>query len=179
MTRMAAGAWALAAIAATPVQASELALPVGIARPSEGWGDVYLAEIVLPRGYPHPTEYYCPPLDADTGQASEADSICIGGSIIYRDGRVRKLLAQDAKQPLAVGNIRVKDIGGHAVRWVGGGRFVALLERTGSGYFWVPYKVELKRGRACLSKAFIRNFAIRFARPPVSEDEQTECHGFE
>jgi hypothetical protein len=62
------------------------------------------------------------------------------------------------------------------VRSVGGGRFIAVLERTDSGYFWMPYQEKMSRGRACLNKDVIKAFAIRFPDPPARADERDECY---
>ncbi|WP_438731231.1 hypothetical protein ACR9YC_06050 [Parasphingorhabdus sp. DH2-15] len=136
-----------------------------IERPADkDWGDLYLVEIELPKARPHPSEYYCP-------SDMDENSICLGASIIYRQGKILRVLAATKESPSLRKKVRVKGIGGHAVRYGPAKYAVVLLERTDDGYYWMPIEATINRGKFCLSDQAIDYFNISLKlRPRASED---------
>ena len=128
---------------------------IDMARPA-GWGPVALAIVQLRTGKVVPDLYYCPPLE--DGQTEE-NMICLGASYLDHPGHVVRLLAQ-SPEFVATDRQIFRRIGGHAARRGPGGRVIALLENTDSGYVWMPWFGQIEHGTACLPTALIARFAL-------------------
>ncbi len=117
-------------------------------------GPVILALIDLERGYPN-GGWICPP-ESDDGE----ESICLGASIVMHSGRVgRRYGGSDNVDP-GWRAARFKAIGGHAVRWVEGGRWLAIIEQTDENYYYVQWKTAAVRNRFCLPQTVIDRYNI-------------------
>jgi hypothetical protein len=148
----------VALLLATVGEASALSSPEmpprSIVKPDAGWGALALVIVDLDSSRNLAPGYYCDPPEP----GEEDNSICLGASMFYQRGRIRRLIAAtpdfDNWRPS-----RFKTITGHAVRAAGGGRYLALLERTKT-HAWVPWRILLNKDRACLPLALAEKFKL-------------------
>jgi hypothetical protein len=144
--------------------------PLGkIAKPNEDWGNLYLVHIVLPAAKRHPSEYYCP-----MNENGEQE-ICLGATIVYRTGTIKKTIAAYTAEAIGRRSVRVKGLGPHAAKRVGGSEVVALLEKTDDGYWWMPMTWEIEDREFCLDDDFVERFTVKLQLDPVDSDKDESC----
>ncbi|MBN8843454.1 MAG: hypothetical protein J0H88_09420 [Sphingomonadales bacterium] len=116
-------------------------------------GPVVLALIDIDRGYPN-GEFYCPP---DTNWETD---ICLGADIVIHPGTIEKRFGWSDNVDRKWEANKFKQIGAHAVRWVEGGRWIAVIEQTDADYWYIQWKVPIEAGRFCLSDAMITHYRL-------------------
>ena len=131
--------------------------------PQGASGPVMLALIDIGRGYPN-GDWYCPP---DTN--GEAD-ICLGADIVIHRGVIERRYGWSDNLDPKWRASTFKQIGAHAVRWVEGGRWVAVIEQTDKDYWYVQWKAPIDRGRFCLPDAMIAHYKLQ-APPELRRSE--------
>lgn len=161
---------ALAVLIPAQVLAQEAsAPPFALQNPGKGSGPVVLAEIRLERGYPN-GESWCP---ADTNWETD---ICLGADLVIHKGRVVRKLGADAGADPVYERDRFKQIGGHAVRYVGGGRRVAFIEQTDKDYWFMQWSAPVEKGRFCLPADAIEHFGVESDLAFTAGENGARCY---
>lgn len=134
--------------------------------PEGSSGPVILALIETERGFPN-GDYYCPPdIDWET-------EICHSASIVIHPGEViRRYGASDNVDPKWRA-AKFKQIGAHAVRWVEGGRWLAVIEQTDEDYYYIQWKADASRSRFCLPQSVIDHYKVQ-AKPDFKLNDAGE-----
>ncbi|HMO74246.1 MAG TPA: hypothetical protein PKD48_02810 [Sphingopyxis sp.] len=122
--------------------------------PRSGSGPVILALIETERGYPN-GDWYCPP----EPEGAE-ETICLGAAIVMHPGRVAHRYGGSDNVDPDWRASRFKAIGRHAVRWMEGGRWLAVIEQTDQDYYYVQWKVDARGNRFCLPQSVIDHYGI-------------------
>lgn len=130
--------------------------------PQGSSGPVILALIETERGYPN-GDWYCEP-DPDP------ESICLGADIVIHPGAVVREYGRSANVDPRWRAAKFKQIGGHAVRWVEGGRWLAVIEQTDADYYYIQWKTDASSGRFCLPQTVIDHYRLE-ARPDFKLNE--------
>ena len=130
--------------------------------PEGSSGPVILALIETERGYPN-GDWYCEP-DPDP------ESICLGASIVIHPGSVVREYGGSANVDPVWRAAKFKQIGAHAVRWVEGGRWLAVIEQTDGDYYYIQWKTDASHGRFCLPQTVIDHYRLE-ARPDFKLNE--------
>lgn len=160
----------------TPVEVvtgKELILPVKRPQfrlaPIGSSGPVVLALIDIERGYPN-GDWYCPP---DTNWEEE---ICLGASIVVHPGTIVRRYGGSENVDPEWRAAKFKQIGGHAVRWVEGGYWLAIIEQTDEDYYYIQWKTDASQGRFCLPQAVIDHYRVE-AKPDFKlNDDGDRCY---
>jgi hypothetical protein len=126
--------------------------PYGLTAP-EGSGPVLLAIIERGRGYPN-GDSWCPP---DTNWETD---ICLGASIVIARGRIVRILGASENVDPKWRSRKFKAIGGHAIRYMEGGRALAVIEQTDQDYYYVQWTTETKNNRFCLPQSMIDHYKL-------------------
>ncbi len=122
-------------------------------KPQGSSGPVVLAVIDIDRGYPN-GESYCPPdMDWET-------EICLGADMVIHRGSIERRYGWSDNIDRKWQARKFKQIGAHAVRWVEGGRWVAVIEQTDADYWYIQWKLPIKAGRFCLTDAIIDHYRL-------------------
>lgn len=136
--------------------------------PSEDSGPVVLALIDLKRGYPN-GDAYCPPdIDWET-------EICLGASIVIHRGRIERRYGWSDNVDHKWRARKFKEIGGHAVRRVEGGRWVAVIEQTDRDHWYVQWKAPIEHRRFCLPEAMVAHYQLK-APPSIGSQDGASCY---
>lgn len=160
-------------MAITAEQIAELGKPAAappfmLAKHGKGSGPVVLAEIRTRRGYPN-GEWWCPP-DTDW----ETD-ICLGASIIIAPGKLIRRLGATPDADAIYERGKFKFIGGHAVRYVDGGHYVAAIEQTDEDYWYIQWQVPVEKGRFCISPDAIVHYGMTSELPATIDEDGGRC----
>lgn len=154
------------AVPASAIGSADLRKPEDGARftlePEGSSGPVILALIETERGYPN-GDWYCEP-DPDP------ESICLGASIVIHPGAVVREYGGSANVDPGWRAAKFKQIGAHAVRWVEGGRWLAVIEQTDADYYYIQWKTDAGNGRFCLPQMLIDHYRLQ-ARPDFKLNE--------
>ena len=109
--------------------------------------------------------YYCPP-------DPEGEFICLGASILIQKGSLLRLIGDSLSRSdprLATAGrrdadgqyIRFRMIGGHAMRRIPAGRYLAVIEPTDQGYVYVQWRQPYSGGRACFPADVMAHYGTR------------------
>jgi hypothetical protein len=156
-----------AIVAGTAVGAKPEPAPRFSMKPPANWGPLALAVIQLQGSDKRAPGYYCPPPEGP-------DDFCFGAAMFDQAGGIRRVLAASptfGRKKLGI----FRTIGGHAQISIRGGWYVALLERTDSGYTWVPWQAELDHGKACLPASLIKTFSITMPADAWAGENESWC----
>ena len=146
-----------------------LCLP-GVARADAQREQVYAAVITIePRDGESNGDYYCPPPESE-------DDICFGATLLIQRSQIERYIGSRPKsgdpwikaaQRFDVDGayFRLKLIGGHAMRRIPAGHYLAVLEPTDKDYIFVQWYERLDRRRTCFKKDLIEHYGARLTLP--------------
>lgn len=98
-------------------------------------------------------------------------TIDLGQTILQHRGRVVSILAG----PAMAERSRFRRTAGHAVKRSSGGRFVAILEPTASGYTFVQWSAPVVGGQACIPEFARAHYRVTFAVPRSADANGDIC----
>lgn len=147
--------------------------PFTISTPDNpGWGPLVLAVVDHDRATPS-GGYWCPQPGPDE---SEDDYICLGASLVEGPATIVRYLSPRPEGWRDPGpHLRVRFIGGHAVRYVDAGRQVAILEQTDQGYLWRSWSTSVDNGRACFPDTIVSSFRLTSRLRLQSRGQENNC----
>lgn len=143
--------------------------PFVLARHGDGSGPVVLAEVRTRRGYAN-GEWWCPP---DTNWETD---ICFGANIIFAPGKVQRRLGATPDADTGYARSKFKFIGGHAVRYVKGGHYVAAIEQTDEDYWYIQWQAPVEKGRFCISSQAAEHFGVTSDLPYTASEDGARCY---
>jgi hypothetical protein len=135
--------------------------PAILASPGGNWGPLAVAVVMLEPSRKKAPGYSCPP-------AESPDDLCVGENMFDHRGRIDRLLMATSDFGSARRGV-FRAIAGHAVGAAGGGRFIAVLERTHSGHTWVSWYGPVLRDRACIPAGIVAKIGLT-SIPPGPND---------
>ena len=138
-------------------------------RPDPSWGAVAIVVVELEPSAVTAPGYYCPPSDP-----AKPDSICLGSTMFLQRGVIRRVIAATPDFGAARAG-QFKTIGGHARRRIGGGRTLALVERTREGHGWVPWQAAIVGRRLCVPVVVLQRFAVPLPAALPDDPQDARC----
>lgn len=140
---------------------------IGSIAPPAGFGPTALVILDLEEGRVSPDGYYCPP-------DLTSDEICLGSDFVHYRGRARPIAVQNTFGDLARQRM-FRLVGRHGGISYPGGRFVAIVERTESGYAWAAWHARIDRRLACVPAAIITHFRIVLPAASTRAEDGARC----
>jgi hypothetical protein len=112
--------------------------------------------------------YYCPPEDPN----DEGETICLGASILIQRGAIEGFIGArpDKSDPwikaahrtdVDGAYVRLRMIAGHARRRVPAGRYLAVLEPTDKGYFYLQWYESVREAKGCFPSHLVEHYGAR------------------
>jgi hypothetical protein len=135
----------------------------------EGWGAVALVVVRLSYSEEKAPGEYCPSPD----DPNDPNEICLGAAMFYQRGYFRRTLA--VSDTFIRNSRKYKTIVGHAARAASGGSFLAVLENTDDGYYWVPWRQKIEHGHACINEETASFFHMTFPASVTKNDDGDYC----
>jgi hypothetical protein len=138
--------------------------------------EVFAAIISIKPGDGEYSGYYCAPFQ-------DENDICLGASILIQRGSVDRYIGNlpDRRDPrlksarrsdVDGAYFRIKMIGGHAMRRIRPGRYLAIVEPTNDGYFFAQWYESYSETKGCFPEEVVDHYNKRlsFDRLKLRED---------
>jgi hypothetical protein len=118
--------------------------------------------------------YYCQSDD-------DENSICLGASILIQRGSIERYIGArpDLKNPwIKAANladvdgsyVRLRMIAGHAQRRVSAGRYLAVVEPTDKGYYFLQWYEKVRETAGCFPKNVVEHYGARLQLQQLKPD---------